>query len=331
MWICRPDGRWPLFGDDDGGRLIKLAPRPSDDFRDTLAVGAAIFGRGDWKYVAGDAPAEVLWLLGPEGLARYDRLEATPPRATSRAFEPSGYFVMRDGWRRDSSFALIDCGRHGSEAGPGHAHSDALAIELAVRGVTWLVDPGTYVYGSDPEARDWFRSTSAHNTATVDGESQSTPGATFAWKTAAACNLEIFKDLGDCVVFEGSHDGYRRLNDPVTHTRSVVMLRKRPAFIVSDRFTARARHSYAIRYHFAAGCEAESHGNRVEGMAPSGERLAINFFAKGPGLRDLKTRIEDGWVSSCYGQRARAPVAVFEASGNGPVDVTTVIVGYRDE
>ncbi|MGH9753469.1 MAG: alginate lyase family protein [Blastocatellia bacterium] len=256
MWIGRPDGGWPLFGDDDGGRLIKLAPRAANDFRDTLAAGAAIFNRGDWKYVAGDAPAEVLWLLGPEGLARYDRLEATPPRETARAFETSGYFVMRDGWRRDSSFALIDCGRHGSEAGPGHAHSDALAIELAHQGVTWLVDPATYVYGSDPEARDWFRSTSAHNTATVDGEDQSAPGAPFAWKTSANCKLEVFKDLGDCVVFEGSHDGYHRLSDPVTHTRSVVMLRKKSAFIVSDRFTARARHSYAIRYHFAAGCKA---------------------------------------------------------------------------
>ena len=327
MWIGRPDGGWPLFGDDDGGRLIKLIARPSNDFRDTLAAGAAIFNRGDWKHVAGDAPAEILWLLGPEGVARYDRLEARAPRATSRAFETSGYFVMRDRWRRDSSFALIDCGRHGSEAGPGHAHSDALAIELAIRGVTWLVDPATYVYGSDVEARDWFRSTAAHNTATVDGEDQSTLGAPFAWETSANCNLGSFKDLGHCVVFEGWHDGYHRLSDPVTHTRSVVMLRKQSAFIVSDRFAACARHSYAIRYHFAAGCEAEGYDNRVEARTPNGEILMINFFAKSPGLRGLKTRIEDGWVSTCYGQRARAPVAVFEASGDGPVEVTTVIVG----
>ena len=327
MWIGRPDGSWPLFGDDDGGRLIKLAPRPSNDFRDTLAAGAAIFKRGDWKHVAGDTPAEMLWLLGPEGVACYDRLEAPPPRETSRAFETSGYFVMRDGWRRDSSFALIDCGRHGSEAGPGHAHSDALAIELAVRGVTWLVDPATYVYGSDVEARDWFRSTQAHNTATVDGEDQSAPSAPFAWETSANCSLGEFEDLGACVVFEGSHDGYRRLSDPVTHTRSVVMLRKQSSFIVSDRFTAHARHNYAIRYHFAPGCEAIAYGNRVEARMPSGERLVINFFARSQDLCGLKTWIEDGWVSSCYGQRAEAPVAVFEASGSGPAEITTVIVG----
>ncbi len=327
MWIGRPDSSWPLFGDDDGGRLIKLAPRQSNDFRDTLAVGAAIFKRGDWKHLAGDAPAEMLWLLGPEGVACYDRLLDEAPREVSRAFETGGYFVMRDGWERDSSFALIDCGLHGSEMGPGHAHSDALAIELAIRGTTWLVDPATYVYGSDVVARDWFRSTRAHNTATVDGEDQSVTSTPFAWKTSANCSLIRFDDRGDRVVFEGLHDGYCRLSDPVTHTRSIVMLRKKSAFVVSDRFTARVRHNYAIRYHFAPGCEAVGYDNRVEARMPNGESLVISFFANSMGLSGLKTRIESGWVSSCYGQRAEAPVAVFEASGDGPAELTTVIVG----
>src|SRR5262249_10905990 len=41
MWITRPDGTSPLFGDDDGGRLIKLTARTANDFRDTLAIGSA--------------------------------------------------------------------------------------------------------------------------------------------------------------------------------------------------------------------------------------------------------------------------------------------------
>ncbi len=326
MWIERPDLTWPLFGDDDGGRLIKFAPRAANDFRDTLAVGAAIFKRGDWKRMAGDAPVEMLWLLGPEGVACYDRLKAEAQPETSRAFETSGYFVMRDGWERDSSFALIDCGRHGGEIGLGHAHSDALAIELAIRGATWLVDPATFVYGSDPETRDWFRRSAAHNTATVDGEDQSVLSAPFAWKTGANCRLIAFDDLGDCVVFEGSHDGYLRLSDPVTHTRSVVMLRKQAAFIVTDTFTARMRHAYAIRYHLASGCEAAAFHNRIEARMPNGEALVINFFVKGMGLGGLRARIEDGWVSTCYGQRTEAPVVVFEASGDGPIEITSVVV-----
>jgi len=214
--------------------------------------------------------------------------------------------------------------------GLGHAHSDALAIELALRGATWLVDPATYVYGAEAEARDWFRSTRAHNTATVDGEDQSEPSTPFAWKTSANCNLIRFDDLGDCVIFEGSHEGYHRLRDPVTHIRSVVILRKQSALVVSDRFAASARHDYAIRYHFAPNCEAYARDNRIEARMPNGESMVINFFAKAAGPRGVKLWVEGGWVSFCYGQRAEAPVAVFEVSGDGMVEITTVIVGCHD-
>src|SRR4030095_10782209 len=58
MWITRPDDLSPLIGDDDGGRLVTLGVRAARDFRDTLATGAAMFGRSDWKFVAGAAPVE---------------------------------------------------------------------------------------------------------------------------------------------------------------------------------------------------------------------------------------------------------------------------------
>lgn len=326
MWIARPDGSWPLFGDDDGGRLIRFAPRAGNDFRDTLAIGAAIFKRGDWKHVAGGAPSEVLWLLGSDAIACYDRVQAKPAAAVSRAFIHSGYFVMRDGWAPDSTYALIDCGRHGSELGAGHAHADALSIELAVQGTTWLVDPATYLYGVNPEARDYFRSTEAHNTVTVDGESQSVSADPFKWITTASCFLEEFAEDDETLIFEGWHDGYRRLSDPVTHSRTVLMLRRQAAFIVRDSFRASARHDYALCFHFAPGCELQTFGNRVEARHPSGAVLVLNFFAHG--ISDssrTQARLEDGWVSTCYGQRSNAVIAVFEASAVGPMEFITVI------
>src|SRR5215468_4566086 len=91
MWITRPDGTSPLFGDDDGGRLIKFSARAANDFRDTLAIGSALLSRGDWKHVAGAAPAEMLWLIGPEGVEHYDQLKSEPPREISKEFKSSGY------------------------------------------------------------------------------------------------------------------------------------------------------------------------------------------------------------------------------------------------
>ncbi|HEY7183710.1 MAG TPA: heparinase II/III-family protein, partial [Blastocatellia bacterium] len=349
MWITRPDGSSPLIGDDDGGRLIKLAARAANDFRDTLAIGAAILKRGDWKHVAGAAPAEMLWMTGPEGVAGYDRVAPETPREVSREFRSSGYFVMRDGWRRDSSFVLIDCGPHGAEVGAGHAHSDALSIEFASQGVTWLVDPGTFVYAADAKIRDEFRSTAAHNTVMVDGQPQSIPSGPFSWRTAAKCRLHKFAEHNGAILFQGSHDGYERLRDPVTHTRSALYLKPDPSanlpgrLMVRDRFTAKKHHRYAIRYHFAPGCEvtvttaagadpevdARSDGCRIEARHSTGATLTIKVICETelqPGTTASVTAdVTHGLVSTCYAQCAPAPVAVFEAEGVGTQEFLTLI------
>jgi hypothetical protein len=336
MWITRPDGSSPLIGDDDGGRLIKLTARAANDFRDTLAIGAAIFNRGDWKYVAGAAPAEMLWLIGPEGVACYDRLSAERPREIFREFRSSGYFVMRDGWRRDSSFVLIDCGPHGAVIGAGHAHSDALSIEFASRGVTWLVDPGSFVYAADAKSRDEFRSTAAHNTVMVDGQPQSVPSNPFSWRTAAKCRLHRFVERGDAIFFQGSHDGYERLGDPVTHTRSALYLKPDPGanlpgrLIVRDQFTAKKRHRYTIRYHFAPDCDASVatgvDGTRVEARHSAGDALTIRVVCKTELESGITASVSEGLVSTCYAQCAPAPVAVFEAEGVGTQEFLTLII-----
>jgi len=55
LWITRPDGLSTLYGDEDGGRLLSLHRRKAADFRDTLQVGAVLFGKGTWKWMAGSA------------------------------------------------------------------------------------------------------------------------------------------------------------------------------------------------------------------------------------------------------------------------------------
>jgi hypothetical protein len=323
MWITRPDGASPLIGDDDGGRLIKLGERRLNDFRDTLATGAALFGRGDWKRMAGDAMAEMLWLLGPDGVARYDEIKSVRTGELSRAFAASGYYVLRDGWSRDSSYAVIDCGPHGALA-CGHAHSDALAFEYGAMGKAWLVDPGTYTYTGDAQARNEFRLTGAHNTVVVDDSPQSVPGGSFSWNQVARASAFDY--------FDGTHYGYERLDDPVKHRRAIFFVRSEqllsspadfPSYLtVRDNFTAGAGHRYAIRYHVSPGCSVVADGNQVIVSEPGGGRLRIAVF----GDAQPRARIEHGWVSSAYGQRDRALVAAFEAEGEGPQQFTTFII-----
>lgn len=334
MWITRPDGFSPLIGDDDGGRLVNLGEPRKNDFRDTLALGAVLFGRPDWKWVAGSAPVEMLWLLGPQYIAAYDEIQAKAPTRQSRSFDAGGYYVMRDGWDRESSYALIDCGPHGALT-CGHAHADALAFEYAALGKTWLIDPGTFTYTGDAKQRDEFRSTAAHNTVTVDGESQSVPDGMFSWNHVARTTPIDFVPAEGLVYFKGSHDGYERFRDPVTHSRSLAFVKsnddsqsepRSPGYLaVYDSFIARDRHRYTIRYHLSPGCTAVAAGNQVLIAEPEGRRLSITVFSQ----TMPQARIAETSVSSCYGKRETALVAEFEVEACGPQEFTTFVLPFR--
>lgn len=308
MHLTAPDGTTPFYGDDDGGRLAPLDDREPADFRATLATAAVIHSRPDFKYVAGSPSEETLWLTGREGLEAFDALEARPPAELSRAFPDGGFYVMRDGWARESNYMLLDCGPHGAMQG-GHAHADALSLTLAARGRTLLVDPGTCSYTGSRELRDHFRHTAAHNTLVVDGEPSSVMDGTFRWATAARCGARAWMGGARFDFFEGEHDGYRRLRDPVTHRRSVLFI-KGDYFVLRDEADARAGHRYELRFHFAPGVgDASTPG--------------VELHAHGGGGR---WRTEEDWVSPCYGSRVAARVLTFEAEGEGPQDFLTVVL-----
>jgi hypothetical protein len=322
MHLTAPDGTTPFYGDDDGGRLAPLDDRPPADFRATLATAAAaLHARPDYKHVAGPPSEETLWLAGRGGLEAFDALEARPPAEGSRGFPDGGYYVMRDGWTSGSNYMLLDCGPHGAMNG-GHAHADALSFTLAAHGRTLLVDPGTCTYTGSRELRDHFRHTAAHNTLVVDGESSSVAAGTFRWAASARCEPREWLSRARFDFFEGTHDGYRRLPDPVTHRRSVLFL-KGDYFVVRDEAEAGARHRYELRFHLASDSVTSAGGADSAVRVGDASAPGVELHAHGGAGR---WRAEEDWVSPSYGSRVAAPVWTFEAEGEGPQDFVTVVL-----
>jgi hypothetical protein len=326
MYVTRPDGTTPYVGDDDGGRLAPLDDdRAPDDFRPTLAAAAVAFARGDYKHVANDAPESLLWLFGTEGLRAYDALTSREPASTSRAFTDSGYYVMRDGWTRDANYMLIDGGAHGSHAlNYGHAHADALSFNLAARGRTLLVDPGTYTYTGSREWRDHFRTSQSHNTLAVDGESSSVPAGPFRWQHVANASTSAWHSQPRFDYFAGTHDGYARINGHETYERAVLFL-KRDYFVVRDRVRATGTHRYDLNFHFAPGVETlietEDGARTLRVVANGANALALSVFC-----REGAWQEEQGWVSPCYGARTSAPVCRYTSEGEGAQEFVTFVL-----
>lgn len=323
MNVTLPDGRTPLIGDDDGGRLLPLTNAEPDDFRGTLAVGASIFGRGDHKYVAGRASEEIFWLLGPDGLASYDRIEETEPKTTSADFPQGGYAVMRDGWSDTDNFLMVDCGEVGSLAG-GHGHADVLSIEASVHGRPLLVDSGTFTYQESRELRDYFRSSTAHNTLIIDRVSSSVPGNTFAWKTRADAARKCWIADERFDFFEGSHNGYERLADPATHTRSILFL-KGDYWVMRDVVETAGEHEYSLNFHFDQDVRTAI---AADGQSVGGRDHRLFTFGDNGSWQQ-----KESWISNDHGNRVNAPFLRFMSSGTGTQEFFTFLfpVGMGQE
>jgi hypothetical protein len=323
MHMTRPDGATPMVGDDDGGQLVVLDDRAPNDFRDTLATGAVLLGRPDYAVVASQPSPQIVWLLGPASVRHFRDLGKTAPSETSRAFREGGYFVMRDRWSADANFALIDCGPHGSLSS-GHAHADALAVELVAHGRPFLVDAGTYTYTGSLEARNYFRSTAAHNTVTVDGESSSVPTSAFRWGHIADSRLVAWITHERFDYFEGAHDGYARLAEPATHSRSVLFL-KGQYWVVRDRIESSGLHRVSAHFHCAPGVTADVEGDRdlvlTADEACDGMVLRIAGFA--PGLTITRAH---QCVSPSYGNREPATECVLTTEGDGHQELMTFLL-----
>jgi len=316
MHTTRPDGTTPLIGDDDGGRMLPITTAAANDFRGTLSAGAMMFGRGDLKSVAGKIGEEVLWLFGTEGIQAYGLLDTREPKQASRSFPVGGYYTMRDGWLDTDNFVIVDCGEVGAMSG-GHGHADALSVEIALQGRTLLVDPGTYTYHGSREMRDHFRSTIAHNSVTVDDLSSSEPGSTFGWKTRAEASAGSWISEDRFDFFEGSHNGYGRLERPAGHTRSVLFL-KNDYILIRDMVRTTGVHEMSVNLHFERTVRAQ--------VAESGEYAAGDdwrIYSFGDGARWQQN---ESWTSNNFGNKDNAAFLRFTSKSKGTQELFTFIL-----
>lgn len=324
MYLQRPDGRSPLIGDDDGGMLVALGDAEPNDFRGTLATAAILFERPDYCFLAGPPSAETMWLLGKAGADRLMSFPKTRPGRDSHAFPDGGYYIMRDGWDERADYMVIDCGNHGSETG-GHAHADVLSFEVTARGKATLIDPGTYTYTTEPRWREYFRSSAAHNTVTVDGVSSSVPIGPFRWEPVAQATLHAWRTHPRFDFFEGSHDGFKRLDPPANHVRSILFI-KGMGWIIRDVVESAGPRAVGVHFH----CTPEFHGSKPTdstlrlGGPDSGLLLAV--CARAGALEAT-----GGWVAPVYGRLLEAPAFTFEVLEGASITVFTFLVSCRQD
>ena len=332
--IRMPDGTVPSIGDSDGGCLLPLASRCATDARGRFALGAVLFHRADFAWAAGGPAPEVAWLMGTTGLRALAALTPVPPAAApSRAFPSGGYVVMRSGWDRNAHQMVVDVGAIGCPVSGAHGHADLLSVQCAVFGDPVLVDPGTHCYG-DSRWRDFFRSTAAHSTIVVDGESQAEPAGSFGWRRRPRVRLREWHSTAELDFLDAEHDGYLSLPNPVRHRRRVIFVKPlaqgEPSYwILVDDLNGSARHDVELRFQFAAGTVTLGPHPWARATAARGQCLWISPFPSAPAQPALKCGEPSpicGWISPEFTRLSPAPMLIYSFAVALPWRIVTLLL-----
>ena len=320
--------RPPRQGDDDEGRAILLdAPVPGN-WRSLLALGEALFGRLGWWPPA--APGAGSSLIGALAGGRRD-IAGRPAERPSR-FADAGITLLRtNAGEEPEIWCRCDGGPHGYLSIAAHAHADALSVEVRYGGVDVLADPGTYCYHGEPAWRSYFRSTIAHNTAELDGQSQSSEGGPFLWLRHASAREIDVRDEGEVASWTAEHAGYASLHPPARHRRTVRLDRSSRSIDIVDEIGG--GHDVRLAFHLGPEVRAELEGAsailRWPGAAgPGAARLDL------PGeLRWSLHRGETdpilGWYSTGLGRRIPADM-LLGVGRSAPGDLLSTRLSFMD-
>jgi hypothetical protein len=309
----RADGGLPVWGDADDGRALPLGTQALNDHRylsETLRSLKEPSRAPEWD--------ETLWWLGP-GTAK----TPGPGSPKSTCFRDAGVYVMRNA----GAHIFIDAGPVGMGGRGGHGHNDCLSFEAFLKGHPLIVDPGCYVYTSDWRARNAFRGTAAHNTPMIDGqEINRIPRDDWLWylENDAIPEIRHWNASDDADILVASHTGYRRLADPVTPVRAVMLDRAQQRLVVADRFEGTGDHDVRIRYTFAPG-------SRITEAGPGSWRITqqeTTFILAVLAPEKWHAEIGEAMYSPSYG--VRMPVPDLSFCHTGPLQPLAMVLMPED-
>jgi hypothetical protein len=314
--------RAPRQGDSDEGRALVIASPESSRWEALLALGQMLFGAPEWWPPAQPGVTSTL-------LSALARCRSLPDRPTRRPwhFGDAGITIFRsEPAQGPEIWCRCDSGPHGFLSIAAHAHADALSIEVRHDGTDILTDPGTYCYSSDPPFRRYFRSTIGHNTLEVLGQDQSTSGGPTMWIRHAESRLTSLdpSPCGDEGRWVAEHYGYRTLDPPVTHRRTVEFHGKQRLIEITDETDSLGRPRVRLAFHLGPTVEANLDGCiltlRWQGRDGGGTTATMTLpsslgWSLIRGARDPVL----GWYSLAFGQKVPATDVIgvgFAATGS---------------
>lgn len=240
--------------------------------------------------------------------------KGTAPTQLKHTYPISGFYTMRSSWEQDGIFMMLKNG----DVAEFHNQIDNGTFVLWAYGRDFMNDSGCYIYSSkDPEdqkLREWFRSSTAHQTLTVDGEN-----ITRKPKFIHSQEGEGF----DVLVVE--NQSYPDLK----HRRSVYFIDK-SYFIIHDE--AIGERTGLLETHFQLATMPVEMSHReflVSSQNPKGSNIKVKALETSHGMTMAE---KEGWISYQYGKKQKRPAWSYQKrkTSTESTTFTTIIYPFQE-
>lgn len=234
------NGNIPKYGDEDDGRVIL----PDGDFENNnflsiLNTAAVLFNKPELKRQGArwDMKSHLLTTRF-NGQKVWEQFRHHSSPARSAFYEREGHFILRKHTDHETEvYCHFDAAPLGFLSIAAHGHADALSMILHIDGYPFLVDPGTYSYHTHTEWRQYFVSTLAHNTVTINQADQAKWAGPTLWKNHYQPSLLNASSTPEFDCVSATHNGYRKSG--ISHTRTVEFNKKKEYLKITDQIDAR--------------------------------------------------------------------------------------------
>lgn len=268
----KPNGKAPLIADNDNGRYLPFVKR---DYRDHI------------------------YLI--DLFLKYGQIESTPIKRT--LFADAGMcFINNDLYYVN----FINTGiskyyrPYKKQCTIGtHTHLDHLSFELTKKRKDFIIDPGSYIYTSDKNLRNEFRSGLKHNTLTVDNCSPYTLDQYFFFNIDKNRQYiepsAIIINTKDEMTVASSEYYWCKFN--VRHCRTISVSNNYVR--IEDKIIADSNHQYTFSFHLDPEVEAiiiSEEKNRII-LRNGDEELILQIKSSS----EFKIGIINDTVSPSYG------------------------------
>ena len=219
------------FGDNDEGKILDLQGGETNHYNYVLQLCSLLLNK---RYHSFDTIHEnIYWLFSEKKIKDIKEL-ILYDNTFSRCFKIGGNSFLRDS--QNKVLIGIDHAALGFGSIAAHGHADALSFQMLINGIPIFIDPGTYIYHCNLNARNEFRKTINHNTVCINHKDQSEMLGAFLWGKKAHCILDYYDFNDQKDVIKAHHDGY----SPIIHQRTFEWNKKELKFKIIDAINRNA-------------------------------------------------------------------------------------------